>query len=183
MGILRLAPALLVLGIVPVPAAHAQQPDLSTPEKAAMAYMGAMRAGDAMGMARLMHPEALALLRSTLGTVLLTKDAAPFRDQLFPGRDVAALSDTEFFAGFLRFAMTQDPDLAQIMRTARMSVVGSVPEAETVHVLMRLTMTIEGITASKLEVFSAKRDGSRWLGLLSGDFEIMTAALQRAFGA
>lgn len=179
----RVPLAVVAMSLVPYLACCAQTPDVSTPEMAATAYMEALRGGHADQMARLMHPEALALLRTLLGDALLTEPAGPFRQQLFRDQDLASLSDEEFFAGLFTFVLAQDRELGEVMKTAHMTVVGTVPDDDKVHVLLRLTMTIDDITVSKLDVFSVKQRRDRWLGLLTGDLEIMAAVLKETFGS
>lgn len=106
---------------------------------------------------------------------------AAFRDTNW--LDAAALMHPSALAQFhdlFRFGMTREKGLAALLGTARMQVIGHVGEgADTVHVLTRLTLNLDGIQASRLEVISFARYGRTWRTLLKADCSAMGAVLRR----
>lgn len=163
------------------PSALSGQP--TSPEAAARLLVETVKTADWDGMARLMHPEALAELRGFLDPLLDMAGAVDFREAVLgvkSSADARQLSDQEVFAGFVRFAMTQDPELVPSMRTAELEVVGHLMEDETAHVVSRITISYQGITISRMEVSSFRELNGRWLGLLTGDISAMAKALREA---
>ena len=101
--------AVMVSGLATTAAA---QGALTTPEVAAQHFYATLRAHDWNAMAASMHPAALARFRGLFGKIITSPRGGPVRDQLFGGASadsLAKLSDAQFFAGFLRSSMGQDP--------------------------------------------------------------------------
>lgn len=182
-GSVRTLVALSVASGCAITGARAQQA-LETPEQVAGQYMAATRAADWAGMARLMHPSALRQMRELFDAILSSADAeaAEARQQLFGVRsaaEAAAMPDTLLFTNFLRTVMAMQAEVTSALRTAEMQVLGHVNEgADTVHVLTRLTLTVETIPISQMDVMSFGRLGPTWRGLLKADFTAMAARLR-----
>ncbi|MGD8241019.1 MAG: thioredoxin family protein, partial [Armatimonadota bacterium] len=156
----------------------------ATPEAAAEGLVAALREGDWDGMAERMHPAALAELRQFLEPIFRIPEAEELRTVVFGTGSEAALlemPDGRLYADFLRFAMTQDPRLVSSLATAQVEVLGHLMEGDTAHVVSRFTMTVEGITMSRMDVSSFRQHDAQWLGLLTGDITALAAALQAAF--
>jgi hypothetical protein len=157
-----------------------------TPEVVAQLYVSAMRQGDWQGMSRLMHPEALRQLRILLGPMLEAPEAEELREAVLGLRtaaDARALGDTALFAGFLKAVAGQSPELERVLKGARTEIIGKVSEgADTVHVLMRVTLTVEGIQVSQMDIWTACRYGNTWRGMLKGDMAALAAALKKTVG-
>ena len=158
-----------------------------TPEAAAQAFGEAMKANDWAAAARMMHPRALQQLRSLFEPILGVPGAEQLGVQLFgvhSNAELASTPDTVMFANFLRTVLSQQEGLADALRTATVSPLGHVNGgADTVLVVSRMELTIEGMTISQFEVMPFIRDGGRWWGLLKVDFTNMAAMLQRRLGA
>lgn len=148
--------------------------------------MNAVRAANWDAMATMMHPDALAELRGFLAPLLELPAAAEFRRAVLGVESDSAargLSNEEIFAGFVRFAMTQDPDLLSSMRTAQLRVLGHLMEGETAHVVSRVTISYQGISVSQMDVSSFREVDGEWRGLLSGDISSLAKALRDAVAA
>ena len=148
-------------------------------------YVDAMQASDFDRMAALMHPASLAELRDIFSPVLAS-DAGPdiiYAIGLPPPVELAEMSDTEFFAAFMRAIVSGDSTMADALREAEADLLGSVPEgADTVHVVYRMRMRVEGVVVSEMSVLSLGRWESTWRGLLAGDLAGLAAVFQGIAG-
>jgi hypothetical protein len=167
-------------------AAKAQNPPAQTaetPEQVTDRFIAAMRAADWNGMASLMHQNALKEMRQLLSGVFEAPNAGPIRQQLLGVTTVQqaqALSDTAVFASLMR-TTTQDADVAELLRSAKVQVLGHVNEGpDTVHVVYRMAMTINGIPITKMDVMSLARSPVGWRGLLKGDVTALAAGIRAA---
>ena len=160
--------------------AAAQSPD-DDAITVAGSYVDAMRASDFNGMATLMHPESLAELREIFAPVLAS-DAGPEIIRaigLPPPEELSSMSDTEFFAAFMRAIVAGDSTMADALRQAQADLLGSVPEgADTVHVVYRMRMKVEDVEVSEMGVLSLARWENTWRGLLAGDLAGLAAMFQ-----
>jgi hypothetical protein len=156
-----------------------------TPEQVTDRFIAAMRAADWNGMASLMHPNALKQMRQLLAGVFEAPNAGQIRQQLLGVNTVQqaqALSDTAVFASLMRMT-TQDADVAELLKNAKVQVLGHVTEgADTVHVVYRMAMTINGIPITKMDVMSLARSPLGWRGLLKGDVTALAAGIRAAAG-
>jgi hypothetical protein len=166
-----------------VPAQTASVQTVETPEQVTERFIAAMRAADWNGMASLMHQNALKEMRQLLSGVFEAPNAGPIRQQLLGVTTVQqaqALSDTAVFASLMR-TTTQDADVAELLRSAKVQVLGHVNEgADTVHVVYRMAMTINGIPITKMDVMSLARSPVGWRGLLKGDVTALAAGIRAA---
>jgi len=162
--------------------ARGQTPPLP-PESVATQFVGTMRALDWTGMARLMHPSALHQLRELLTVLIQAPSADDLRQQLLGVRSVAAaesLSDTAVFAGLMHATLERDQGLADVMKSARMQVLGHINEGpDTVHVLYRMTLVVDSTPITRMDVASFARSPIGWRGLLKGDVTALAARLRR----
>jgi hypothetical protein len=154
-----------------------------TPEQVTDRFITAMRTGDWKGMASLMHQNALKEMRNLLAGVFEAPNAGPIRQQLLGVTTVEqskALSDTAVFASLMRMTM-QDADVAELLKSAKVQVLGHVNEgADTVHVVYRMAMSVNGIPISKMDVMSLARSPVGWRGLLKGDVSALAAGMRAA---
>ena len=177
--------ALLALLLLYGPPASAQRAyPASTPEELILSMGEATRAGDWDGMAGLMHPAALAEVRELFMPLLATPATAEVLPMLFgveTAEEVANLTDAQLFAALMRRVLGEEQMTAELLKSAKVEIVGSVREgADTVHVLSRIRMTYGKASFRSLEVGSAIRDGAVWRGLLSGEIAGLAAMLQEA---
>ena len=167
----------------PAQTGPAQAQTVETPEQVTERFVAAMRAADWNGMASLMHQNALKEMRQLLAGVFEAPNAGQIRQQLLGVTTVQqaqALSDTAVFASLMRMT-TQDADVAELLRSAKVQVLGHVNEgADTVHVVYRMAMTINGIPITKMDVMSLARSPVGWRGLLKGDVTALAAGIRAA---
>ncbi len=167
----------------PAQTGPAQAQTVETPEQVTERFVAAMRAADWNGMASLMHQNALKEMRQLLSGVFEAPSGAQIRQQLLGVTTVQqaqALSDTAVFASLMRMT-TQDADVAELLRSAKVQVLGHVNEgADTVHVVYRMAMTINGIPITKMDVMSLARSPVGWRGLLKGDVTALAAGIRAA---
>ncbi len=167
----------------PAQTGPAQAQTAETPEQVTERFVAAMRAADWNGMASLMHQNALKEMRQLLAGVFEAPNAGQMRQQLLGVTTVQqaqALSDTAVFASLMRMT-TQDADVAELLRSAKVQVLGHVNEgADTVHVVYRMAMTINGIPITKMDVMSLARSPVGWRGLLKGDVTALAAGIRAA---
>jgi len=167
----------------PAQTGPAQAQTVETPEQVTERFVAAMRAADWNGMASLMHQNALKEMRQLLSGVFEAPNGAQIRQQLLGVTTVQqaqALSDTTVFASLMRMT-TQDADVAALLRSAKVQVLGHVNEgADTVHVVYRMAMTINGIPITKMDVMSLARSPVGWRGLLKGDVTALAAGIRAA---
>ncbi len=160
------------------------RPQTTTPEAAAEAYVTAMKDGNWMGMAGLMHAEALAELREIFTPMFAlpeSQDVLPDLLGVETLTEAEALTDTELFAAFMRFIVTQDPDVADALRTSTVQVLGHVLEGDRdAHVVFRTSMKVSGIDMTQMDVITLRRAGMTWRGLLKGDLSAVAMAIRQA---
>jgi hypothetical protein len=90
--------------------------------------------------------------------------------------EVKALSDRDFFARFMGNVLGISNAKLEGHR-----VIGKVAEGgDTMHVVARSTATAEGVSVTQMEVVTVNRTPQGWRLALSGEFEGMAKAMQRA---
>jgi hypothetical protein len=156
----------------------------ATPQAAADRYITEMKSGDWRRTAAMMHPAALAELKSLFAMVAAADSAGGMLYPLFrvsSATEFDALSSSEVFARLMASVTSGNPGLGRAMREMRAEIVGAVPEGQdTAHVVYRMHTTVDGFETSKLDVLSFARAGDRWLALLTGDVQALAQTLTRA---
>jgi hypothetical protein len=174
---------LLIAGVLSAPLAA--QADSETPEQVAGELLAAMRDTNWFRAASLMHPSALAQFHDMFRPILQCDNSAAVeaRNQVFgfaSAVEAARASDTALIATLLRRGMNREKGFASILRTAKLQIIGHVPEGrDTVHVLARLSLSIDSIPFSQVEVLSFQRYGSTWRTLLKADISALGGMLRR----
>lgn len=174
-----LALGTVLVAVVVAPPVRAQ----STPEAAAMAMGNAISRSDWAAAARLMHPDAIRQLRELFRPFVEAPGMEELGPQVFdtPTAELNALPDTVLYARFLGKVMGQLPGMSEALRNSRFTPLGHVAGgADTVLVVSRMEMTIEGMTISQFDVMPFRRENGTWWGLLKSDFTNMAAMLRRA---
>lgn len=162
--------------------ATAAQPTAETPEAVAHLLFEAYRDADFARAAALMHPEALAGIR-TLLVDLAALDSTGEMLQVFAGTadpDVLAqMSAEDVFARFIGTVMKIQPEMEAAFRSLEVEALGTVYEGDALaHVVTRNRISMLGATVTQMEVVSVQRHGEGWRALLSGSFENLAAALR-----
>jgi hypothetical protein len=157
------------------------------PEGAARVFSHAIKVNDWSAAARAMHPHALKQLRELFQPLVNAPGGDQLLSQLFGVPSAAAFAkmpDTVMFANFLRAAVGQEAGMAEALRTANVTPLGHIQASgDTVLVVSRTTLTVQGVTITQFEVMPFVREGGRWWGLLKADFTNMAALLRRSLGA
>ena len=158
----------------------AQEPE--SPEALVTAYIAAMHRGDWDAMTGFMHPDALRDFKAMF-TPLLKLGGDSGVEAMFDVPDAAAFvaaSPADLFRAFIR-NIAGTPELFAVMANSELDVIGSVPEQGTdvTHVVHRMTVSIEGMTVTKMEVTPVRQDQGRWRAMLSGDLEGMATVLKQ----
>lgn len=181
-----MARLLIILALLTVALATAA-PAQESPEDAARAFGAAAKTNDWAAAARMMHPSALKQLRDLFEPIITAPGMEEFASKVFgigSSAELAATPDTVLFANFLKGVLGMEPAIAEAMKTAVLTPLGHVPAgADTVLVVSRMQMTVEGMVVSQFDVMPFIHQDGRWWGLLKADFTNMAAMLQRAMGA
>lgn len=179
----RLLAACLAAALAATPV-FAQGP-AQTPEQVTQEYLQATRDTNWSRMAALLHPTALAEVHGLFAPVLecQTPRAAEARRAIFgitSAVQAARMPDSTLVAALFRASAGRDADLAAILHTARLRVLGHVEEGrDTVHVVSRLTVSLDSLPFGQMEVVSLARDGSTWRVLLKSDLSALAVVLRR----
>lgn len=175
--------ALLGCLVASQPAVAAAQGIDETPEAVAERSLAAIRDGNFLAVASLMHEDALRELRALLEPILTLDDpeVVELRQQLMGESSIPAIrgmSDTLFVSRFLGLAMNRE-GMAQALKSSQGKLLGSVKEGpDTVHVVYRLALSVEDIAITEMDVISLGRSRAGWRTLLKGDVRAMASALQ-----
>jgi hypothetical protein len=161
----------------------------ASPESVVKSYLEALKSGEYLAVAEMMHPEALEKFRGML--LPIAEEAAGANKEesflvLFRGvADVAALkklSPAEFFAAFFGGVTDANPVLKDALASGSMNPIGSVPEGDMLHMVCRTSVSVEGLSLTKMEVISLRQSQGNWRVLLSGEMEGIAQALRKAAG-
>ena len=181
----RFAVGALALLLLPVARGTAQA-RAETPEAVTQQFAAAMRAGDWVGTAELMHPDALRQFRRMFLPILAADSTGHFCQRLFAASSLAELTvlpDDELFARFFRTLVTSEPEMSGIFAGEELVPIGHVLEGPDVaHVVFRMKIAADGVTMTKVQAMSLRRVGRTWRVLLSGEFEGLATALARRTG-
>lgn len=172
------------------PVVSAVPPPSTTPEEVAAAAFAHMQAGDWEASAELFDPAELKRFRDMMQTVLdsgaKSPDASssgaadPTLEAFFgPGvsiESLRAMSDSRFMASVMS---------AMIGKTGvdlrEQRLFGHVAESDdTVHVVARTILSMNGVTVSKVDVVTLRRTAEGWRLALKGEMTGLAEALSAA---
>ncbi|MDX1647192.1 MAG: hypothetical protein R3304_08610 [Longimicrobiales bacterium] len=173
---------LLLAGLIIPCVASAQQ---EAPLSVADAYFAAIRTSDFEGAADLMHPDGLEQIGGLMRLLADADEGNELAPVLFgvDQTDISATSDEQAFAGLMRFALQQSPEMGELLGSMGSDVIGTVAEGDTIHVLSRVSMDMMGATISQMEVVSLLPHDGDWRILLTGDIAGLVAALRAQLAA
>lgn len=157
---------------------HSQDDQL---QEAAEAYVQAMKDGDYAAMADLMHPASLDEFRRMLDPILdlpRAQEAVPQLLGVLTVEDARALPNTAMFAAFMSFVVNQEPGVAEAMNTANVEIVGRVPEAEDMHIVIRTTMTVQSVEMRQMDVVTFRPYDGMWRGVLAGNVKALAEIIK-----
>ena len=151
------------------------------PEAVAENFFDAMQAADWHRVSRLVHPDALARVRTTVAP-LAAAESPDAAGEVLPmllassAGDLARLSDAELFERLLAHRAARGPSVTDLLAGLEFTTLGHVAEgAELAHVVVcTRARTPGGASYENLSVMSVRRFGSGWRVELSGAVEGLT---------
>lgn len=162
---------------------------MRTPEQVSQEFLQATRDTNWSRVAALLHPAALAQFHGLFAPVLecQTPQASEARRELFgitSAVQAARMPDSVLIAALFRATAGREAGLASILHTAQLQVLGHVAEGpDTVHVVSRLSVSIDSMQIGQMEVISLARDGPTWRVLLKSDLSAIAVMLRRLCSA
>lgn len=152
------------------------------PEAAAKVYGDAIRSSDWAAAARLMHPSALKQWRALFEPLFSTPDMQESVTQIFgvPPSALAGTPDTVLFAAFLKNVLAQQEGLSEALNSAQITPLGHVAVGDTMLVVSRTAITMEGTTLTQFDVMPFIQENGQWWALLKSDVANMAAMIQKA---
>lgn len=164
-----------IAALLLAPAAAVAQP-AETPVDVARRYFETVRRNDWQAGAALMHPDELARFKELFVTLLASgkkgEDVVKELMELESASDLLNLSGSQVFERFLRTFMGRSPEMAEMMASMRVSIIGSVPEGQdTAHILYRTEMDAAEMPDREINVVSMKRMENSWRMMLEPQME------------
>jgi hypothetical protein len=171
--VLKLSLAVILCLPLAAPARAGQE----TAEATAKAYFAAMQAGDWAKCASLMHPEALASMKRTFGSIIGVDKSGNLAKVVFGMKSNAEfeqLRDAEVYERLMNFIVQSVPDIKTALAGSTATILGQVNEGgELIHVVYRMQFKMQGADVGEVELVSFKKDGANWRALLTSDMEEM----------
>lgn len=152
------------------------------PEAAARVYGNAIKASDWAAAARLMHPSALRQLRSLFEPLFSIAEMQGSAVQMFgvSAEAMPSTPDTVLFAAFLKNVLAQEEGIGEALNSAQITPLGHVAVGDTMLVVSRTAITLEGTTITQYDVMPFIYDDGQWWALLKADVTNMAAMIQQA---
>lgn len=160
----------------------------TAPETTA-AFYAQLQKGDFEAAAGYFDPPALTEFRQSLNII---NDAPPaaqqqFREAFFgagaTAESIAKMSDRQFFASFLRSAITQAEALGRV-NFDDLEILGEVMEGPDVaHVVTRNQVTVGDVKVEGMEVVSCKKRGDEWKLLVSTQMKGLANQIRAALSS
>jgi hypothetical protein len=153
-------------------AVFAQQ---DTPESAAKAYFAAMQAADWAKLTSLMHPEALASIKSIISDAVKADqsgDAAKAIFKLRSASEFSQLSDAAIFERLMDSIFSGAPEAKAALSSTTDTILGKVDEGPNLaHIVFRSRSKVDGEELNEVNLITFKKQGSAWRALLTADME------------
>lgn len=159
-----------------------------TPEEAVSQGFDIIKKEGFAKIAVLMHPDELAKFRAMLGPVVEaslaaegSKNAAVFKVFADPAdaKRMAEFTDVAFMETFLDWVQTLQPGMKELMQGATVVTLGHVPEGDTKHVVVRMTMKSMGMEVEKLSVMSVRDYKGKPMLTLMGEMKGIAEAMKQ----
>ena len=81
------------------------------------------------------------------------------------------MSPAQTFETVMQGMTAATPMMQTMLQSAKADVLGSVPEGDVQHVLYRMSMDVNGVALSQVEVISFKEHEGQWRAMLTGDMD------------
>ena len=132
-----------------------------------------------------MHPDELKKFQKMVSPLvkkaLAEGDGAEIFADLADRDDPKRMADwngKEFMNRFFRGVTRVQPGIEKVLKSAKIDVIGHVNEGEVSHVVVRMTMSTQGIEVEKLSVLSVKKYEGIPMLMLTGEMKGMAQALK-----
>lgn len=160
----------------------------TAPETTASFYQQ-LQEGDFEAAAAFFDPPALTEFRQSLSIINEAPPAAQlqFREAFFgegaTAESIAKMSDSEFFASFLRAALSQAQALGKV-NFEDLEILGEVMEGPDVaHVVTRNKLSVGDFEVEGMEVVSCKKRGDEWKLLVSTQMKGLANQIRSALSS
>jgi hypothetical protein len=154
-----------------------------TPERIVQLQMEAMARNDWGTYTSFMHPDALGSFKEIFRMMISADDSGEMVGGLFGVLDSTEYdkkSAADIFMNFMRGINQAAPELMGIAKDASYQILGSVPEgSETVHVVFRMTLSLEGIPISSVAVQTLHKYNGQWKSLLSKQMDDLISLIKQ----
>ena len=159
----------------------------ATPEDVIQSYFEKVGREGFGTIAELMHPDELKKFHDMLGPIVSEAlgeagdDAEMFKSFADPtdSKKVATLSDAQFMNTFMAWIEALRPDLRSMIKGAKIETLGHVTEGELSHVVVRMTMSTQGMSVEQLSVMSIRDFQGTPMMILSGEMKGVAESLKR----
>ena len=152
----------------------ASQALAETPESLAMSYFNLLKTRQWDNIGSLYDPGTLQEFRESMSFLgeLPDESSSDVLSNFFgPGttrESLKAMTDAQFFSGFLQGVLTQTAQLGQF-DFKKIDVLGSIAEGDGIrHVVTRTSLEVGDISLESMEVISFKKTEAGWKILLQG---------------
>ncbi len=157
-----------------------------TPEAVAEEYFAQLASGGFDNFARLMHPDELTKFRHMIEPVVETALADPDQGTLFAifadstdGQQVQDFFDAAFMNTFMEWATTFQPGMVEALQSTTVEALGHVREGDDLHVVVRMSVSVEDFSIDKLSVLSLREFTGQPKMLLTGEMKGFANAFSR----
>jgi hypothetical protein len=153
-----------------------------SPETVAERYTAATRAGNWLGAAQLMHPEALSQLKQVFAPLVevAPQEVGVSFFNVRSKKEYDQLSNVTVFERLMRNFSKQSPETAIALSASDTKIIGHVKEKpDLAHIVYRINTKVGDVSVSKTAVMTLKKDGESWRTLLTGNIEGLAAVLSR----
>jgi hypothetical protein len=148
-------------------------------------YVDALKGGDWDATARMMHPDALAEMHEVFVALAELDGTGEVAEEFFGVQtlaEVQAHTPEQTFAAIMRNLIGGDPQVAAAFGGSDVQMIGTVAEGDTLHLVYRMGLSLQGAPVTKLAVASFQRHDGEWRMLLSGEIDGLVQMLRMQAG-
>jgi hypothetical protein len=157
-----------------------------SPEEVAKVGLDLVSKQDWPAYTHLMHREALKSMKQMFRPIVAADESGQAAQGLFSVSNLSrydAASDSALFCSLMVNMMKIAPTMAEVVKNAQYTVIGSVAEGQDLaHVVYRVSTSGQEVTVTKVSAITLRRDGDTWRFLLSGNIEGLVSALKKGQG-
>jgi len=157
-----------------------------TPEEVVSRYFEQLASEGIGQVGSLMHPDELRKFRDMMVPIVDQALKTPDQAALFAafadssnGQEVRRFTDEGFMNTFMEWVAMMQPGFTDILKNATIETLGHVEEGDVQHVVVRMTMNVEGLEIEKMSVLSVKDFNGQPRMLLTGEMKGIADALQQ----